>query len=433
MNVPSHGPRALESGVETGAAAALPPADSPFSAMRRALRNRPFQRLWAGEAASLLADQTFFVTLLVLVLNIAGPGAQLGAVLAVSAIPGAVLLPLGGWASDRLPRPAIMAVTSLGRALLMALLAGLVLRGEIELWHLYLLGGALSALDAFYYPATLAVVPEIVADDHLEPANALVQGAEQLSGVAGPVLGAALVATVGLGAAFGAIAITFLLAAAIFATLWIAVRSMPRPDKPAEPGGIAAIIAGVRYTWQDPILRVLIIMVAGLNVVAAGPIVVGSAVLATERFGGAAALGPFYAAFGIGSLVGVAAAGVLARVRRRGMALALATLLVGIALGAFGFAPTLLVAAIVAAGLGIAAGYLGVVLISALQERADPARLGRVMSLVVLATVALDPISYAVTGYLIAYGVAWLCLGAGLALGGIAILALRNDALRNFA
>lgn len=401
--------------------------------MRGALRNRPFQRLWAGEAASLLADQTFFVTLLVLVLDIAGPGAQLGTVLAVSAIPGAVLLPLGGWVSDRLARPAIMAVTSLGRALLMALLAAIVLAGEIELWYLYLLGGALSALDAFYYPAALAVVPEIAGDEQLEPANALVQGAEQISGVAGPVVGAALVATVGLGAAFGAIAITFLLAAAIFATLWIAVRSLPRKDGPAEPGGITAIIAGVRYTWQDPILRVLVIMVAGLNVAAAGPIVVGSAVLATERFGGAAALGPIYAAFGIGSLVGVAAAGVLARVRRRGMALALATLLVGVALAAFGFAPTLLLAAIIAAGLGVAAGYLGIVLISALQERAEPSRLGRVMSLVVLAAVALDPISYAATGYLITYGVGWLCLGAGLALGIIAILALRNNALRNFA
>lgn len=392
----------------------------PFARLRRIPLWQPllvprFRRLWAGEAASLLADQTFFVVLTFLVLQVAGAGAQLGTVLAVAAIPGAVLLPIGGWLSDRRPPAAIMTATSTGRAVLMAALAGLVLFGDPALWHLYFLGGLLSALDAFYYPASMSIVPTLVEEEQLEPANALVQGAEQVSGMAGPVLAAGLAATVGLGAAFGATALAFALAAVAFASVAAGTRhARGTPDK--EEGGITAILAGARYVWGDPILRALLLLVAALNTAAAGPIVVGSTVLATERLGGPGALGVVYAGFGAGSLLGVVAAGSLGRGLHRGRTLVALTAGFGLALVAFGFAPSLPVATAAAAAMGAAAGYLGVVLVSWLQERTAPELLGRVMSLVVFAAVALDPASYALTGLLVAGGVERLFLGAGATL-----------------
>jgi MFS family permease len=398
----------------------------------RPLRLPSFRRLWAGSAASLLADQTFFVVLTFLVLQVAGPGAQLGAVLAVAAVPGAILLPLGGWLSDRFPPAAIMTVTSTGRALLMGALAALVLLGDVALWQLYLLGGLLSALDAFYYPASMSIVPSLVADDQLEPANALVQGAEQVSGMIGPVLAAGLAATVGLGAAFGATALAFALAAAAFAAVAAATRDS-RPASAKDEGGIAAIVAGARYAWGDPVIRVLLLMVAALNTAAAGPIVVGSAVLATERLGGPGALGVVYAGFGAGSLLGVLAAGSLTRGKRRGRMLLAATAGFGFGLAAFGLAPSLPVAVAIAAVMGAMGGYLGVVLVAWLQERAAPELLGRVMSLVVFAAVALDPVSYAVTGLLVAGGVERLFLGAGGAMAITAAVAALSRDVREYA
>ena len=407
-----------------------------WARLRRAPLWRPlslplFRRLWVGEAASLLADQVFFVTLTFLVLQVAGPGAQLGSVLAVAAIPGAVLLPIGGWLSDRFPPAAIMTVTSLGRTMLMALLAGLVLFGEVGLWHLYLLGGLLSALDAFYYPASMSIVPSLVGDDRLEPANALVQGVEQVSGTIGPVLAAGLVASIGLGVTFGATALVFALAAAAFASLAAASRRAHTGQHVArDQSGLKAIMEGARFAWGDPVIRALLLIVAALNTAAAGPIVVGGAVLATERLGGAGALGVLYSAFGAGSLLGLVAAGALPRPRRRGVALLAVTALFAMGLAALGFAPTLPIAAAIAAVMGLAAGYLGVVLISWLQERTSPELLGRVMSLVVFAAVALDPVSYALTGVLVAGGVERLFLVAGGAMAGTVLFGALSRAVR---
>ena len=72
------------------------------------LRGRSFRRLWAGAGFSMLADQAFLVALTWLVLRVAGSGAELGAVLAVASVPGAVLMPLGGVLSDRASPALIM-------------------------------------------------------------------------------------------------------------------------------------------------------------------------------------------------------------------------------------------------------------------------------------------------------------------------------------
>lgn len=403
-------------------------------AVARPLRLAPFRLLWAGEAASLLADQLFFITLLVLVLQVAGPGAELGSLLAVAAIPGAVLLPLGGWLSDRFPRARIMAITSSGRAVLMAALAGLLLLGDISLWQLYLLGGLLSTLDAFYYPASLAIVPTLVEETQLEPANALIQGAEQVSGALGPALAAALVAGVGLGATFGVVTLIFACAAAMFARMaaGMQVTSAANPAGAAEESGLAAMLAGARYAWRDPLIRLLLLIVAALNVAAAGPLVVGVALLATERLGGPGALGVLYTAFGVGSLLGVGAAGLLGQTPRRGPALLALTALFGLGTAALGWASSLPLAAAIAALLGTGGGYLGVVLTSWLQERVAPEFLGRVMSLVVLAAVALDPISYTLTGILAAGGAERLFLLAGGVMLLVAALASFSRTIRRF-
>lgn len=393
-----------------------------------------FRRLWTGSALSLLADQAFFILLTLLVLQITGPGVELGALLAVAAVPGAALLPVGGWLADRRSPATIMAVASLGRTLLIGVLTVLVLLDGVALWHLYVLGGLLSALDAFFYPASMTVVPALVEGDRLEPANALVQGAEQVSGLAGPALAAGAVAAFGLGPAFATVALAFGLSAVAFINLarGMTARGATTGDRDRDEGGIAAVLAGARYAWADPVIRNLILILAALNVAAAGPLVVGGAALVSERFGGAGALGVLFSAFGAGSLLGVIAAGVIGRVRHRGVVLLAVTALFGVGLALVGLAPGLAAACVVGAGMGAAAGYLGVVITAWLQERVESALLGRVMSLVVLAAVALDPISFAATGALLEMGLTPLFALAGGLIVLTALLGASSRTMREF-
>lgn len=122
----------------------------------------------------MLADQAFLVALTWLVLRLAGSGAELGAVLAVASVPGAILMPLGGVLSDRSSPVLIMIFASVGRVLLLTLLATLILTDATRLWHMYVIAASLSALDALYYPASISVVPSLVNQDRLGAANALI-------------------------------------------------------------------------------------------------------------------------------------------------------------------------------------------------------------------------------------------------------------------
>ena len=397
------------------------------------LKDRLFRRLFVGEGVALLADQMFLISLTLLVLEVAGPGAQLGSVLAVASIPGALLMLVGGWVSDRFPPAAVLVVSNAGRAALMAVLAWIVLSDAVQLWHLYVLAGALGLLDAFHYPASLSVVPSLVEKRKLEAANALVQGAEQISGLVGPALAAAAAASLGLGATFAGFALMFLATSALVFTVARGARKRPDAEgaqNPSAPGG--GILDGLRYAWRDPLLRTMLFVLAAINLAAIGPMIVGGAVLAEERLGGAGSLGVLFSAFGGGSLVGLLVAGAAGRPRRRGATMLGATALIGLGLGALGFVPGLVSACAAAVAMGVGAGYLGVVLVSWLQERAEPALRGRVMSLVMFCVVALDPVSYALAGVLVARSLTLTFVAAGTLMLAAVLFGAASSPVRKF-
>ena len=382
------------------------------------LKGWSFRRLWSAAGLSMLADQAFLVALTWLVLRLAGSGAELGAVLAVASVPGAILMPVGGVLSDRASPVMIMVGASVGRVVLLALLAALILTGEIRLWHVYVISAGLSALDALYYPASMAIVPALVGQDRLGAANAMIQGVEQASSILGPALAGLLLALAGLGASFGGTAILFLIATVLFVTLARAANQVAGPaedqeqeDEQGTMGG--GLVEGLRYVVRDPVIRTLLLVVLGTNLAMMGPLYVGGAVLAESRLGGAGAFGTLVAAAGAGSLIGIIGAGSARRFARRGLIELSLTGVLGIVVASIAFVPNLAFAVPLAIAIGATASFLGVITISWLQERTEPALLGRVMSLVMFSAVALDPISFALAGVLVEVNLAATFVGAG--------------------
>lgn len=402
----------------------------------RPLSGRAFRRVWAGESLAMLADQMFFIALTLLVLEVAGPGLALGSVLAVASVPGAALMLFGGWVSDRIPPTLVLVFSNVGRALLTGAFAFLILTDSILLWHLYVLAGLLGVLDAFYYPASLAVIPKIASRENLGPANALVQGAEQMSGLIGPALAAASVALVGLGGTFGAFTLMFAL------TTFIIYRATKLPkgefygaveSVEGEEPGTGGIVEGLRYVWRDGVVRTMVLLFGAFSLAIVGPIIVGGAALAEARLGGAGALGALFSAFGAGSIIGLAASSLSwARNGRRGIKMLVALGIFGVLLGALGFSTGLVMAMAIAAVSGVFAGYLGVVMVTWIQERTDDAYTGRVMSLIMFFAVALEPASYAAAGFLLILGIEAVFLAAGGVMVVAVILAAFSRETRMF-
>ena len=71
----------------------------------------------------------------------------------------------------------------------------------------------------FFRPAVYAGLPNLVADDDLPDANSLLQGVENLTWAIAPVAGGVLVAASGPDAAYWFNAVTFVVSAALVATI----------------------------------------------------------------------------------------------------------------------------------------------------------------------------------------------------------------------
>jgi MFS family permease len=411
------------------------------------LANRNFRLLWGGEAISLLGDQFYLIALPWLVLQLTGDALAVGTVLAAAAVPRAIFMLVGGALTDRFSPRTVMLVSNLSRFGLVSLLAFLVLAGAIELWMLYLLALAFGLADAFFYPAQNAIVPELVGESKLQTANSIVQGTAQFSLFLGPVLAGSLIALISSRQGDGAsgseltgIAMAFLFDAATFLvsalTLWF-IRTEHQDElvdnSQEKESVLVAIREGLIIVWQDKTLRYFFLVVAAVATIMNSLLSVGVPILADQRFSeGAAAFGIIMSAYGAGSLIGIVLAGVLPKPPegRLGTVLLLATGIAGLAIVLIGLASTTALAAIVSLVMGTSLGYVVIQFTTWLQIRTPSELMGRMMSILMFASVGLTPLGTALAGAVIEVNLNSVFFGAGMIILLTVSLAMTNRTVR---
>jgi hypothetical protein len=191
-------------------------------------------------------------------------------------------------------------------------------------------------------------------------------------------------------------------------------------------GGLGGqIAAGLRYAWADIGIRVTLIVVAVIDFGANGALGVGLPTLAHGRFGaGATGFGILLGAWGVGATAGALGAGFVPPPKRFGWLIVLLCVWLGLGMVGVGLMPSLVPAALLMAVSGVGTGVVNTYGVSWLQRRTDPAMQGRVMSLLMLASMGLTPVAYAASGaianvnptllFLIAGGMMLIC-GIGTA------------------
>ena len=417
------------------------------SGLRGLLGQRNFRLLWIGEGVSLLGDQFYMIALPWLVLQLTGDAFAMGTVLALAGIPRALFMLVGGALTDRFSARNLMLGSNILRLALITALAGLVMTGQIALWMLYGFALLFGLADAFFFPAQNAIVPQIVAKKDLQMANSLVQGTMQVSLFAGPVLAGVLIALLdggqvaaggeavpdlrGIGLAFLIDALTFLVS---LAALWSMrfERQLRSSEGPSE-GVWGAIREALVNVWRDPALRAFFLMIGAANFLINGPIIVGIPLIADTRLPeGAAAYGIIMSAYGGGSLLGIILSGVLPRpaARRMGIVLGIIWSGLGIGVAALGLVTNTAAAALLMLTMGAANGYVVVLFMTWLQTRTPDSMLGRIMSLLMFASVGLQPISTALTGALIEFNMVALFIVAGLLMTVMVLVSMLNPAVR---
>lgn len=421
---------------------------SPFAV----LRVRNFLLLCIGQGISLLGDQFHLVALPWLVLQLTGNGLAMGTVLATAGIPRALFMLVGGALADRFSPRAVMLGSTLLRFGLVASLTVLVLTESIELWMLYFIALIFGLADAFFYPAENAIVPQLLDRELLQTGNALVQGTALISVFVGPVLAGILISLFGsggtqidgsavvrpdlqgIGIAFGFDAFTFVISAI---TLWM-MRFSGSKEQMRQIERAASVVSSIREglvtVWNDATLRTSFIIIAAISLLFNGPFVVGIPVLANSRFPeGVAAFGIIFSSYGGGSLLGTGLAVALPKPssQRLGSIFLAVISVLGFGLVLLGIVSSIGVAALVSFAIGAANSYVVILFTTWLQRRTPPSMLGRMMSVLMLAAVGLNPVSSALAGALIDLNATALLVCAGTLVTVIVLLSALNPNMRS--
>ena len=155
---------------------------------------RNFRLLWLGSVLSFMGGQLTLIAFPWLVLKLTGDSLAMGAVLAVAGIPRAVFMLFGGAVTDRFSALTVMIWTNWFRLVLMFGLALLLYTGMIEMWMVFVVAFIFGIADAFYWPASSAIMPKVLPVELLPAGNSLQQGLGQLSQMLGPVLAGIIIA-----------------------------------------------------------------------------------------------------------------------------------------------------------------------------------------------------------------------------------------------
>jgi MFS family permease len=376
------------------------------------LKVRDFRILWAGMTVSLLGDGVFIVAIAWESYALWNAPAALSIVSIGMTVPTIVFLLFGGIVSDRFDRRLVMAWADGVRALAVAGLAALVVTGALHFPALVALVAVYGAGTAFFTPAFESIVPELLPDAELPSANALDQFVRPIAlRLVGPVLGGALVA-VSAGLAFA-------VDAASFAATFVAVMAIrTRRSVPAEQHGstLAAIAEGLRFVRARTWLWGTLGSAAIAYLVFLGPAeVLLPFVVKNELHASAGTLGLVLAAGGVGAIGAAAFVGRREHPRRDITVVYATWTLATLAIAGYGLATSawqLMFACLVFNALEAA----GTIVWATIKQRHVPgALLGRVSSLDWLISIALLPISFALTAPVAAaVGVRATLVGAAL-------------------
>ncbi len=411
----------------------LNPAAPIRPAPVRPLANRNFRLLWMGENVSLFGDQFYMVALPWLVFQMTGSALAFGTILMVGGIPRAVFTLIGGVMTDRFSPRAVMIISNLLRLGITVLLTLVVAGQAVQLWMLYVIAFCFGVVDAFFHPAYRAMVPLIVDEDSLQASNSLMLGASQLVQMIGPGIAGVVVKTVGLVWSFAFDAFTFLYTSLMLGLMRQTAHPLNKARAEGAPrpraiiGEISEMLAAVRH---DATLRTLVLILAAVNLLFAGPLIVGTATLGKVRFvEGSAAYGAMLSAFSVGMLSGTLVGGAV-RTAWSGVLSLLFVAAEGVFMIGVAHTPSLVIACGLFVLIGFGAGFGNVNVITLTQKSVSKDMMGRFMSLIVLAEVGLIPISNALAGILADINVTMMFVVAGALLTTTALLAATNPAMR---
>ncbi len=397
----------------------------------RSLQYQNFQLFFGGQLISLVGTWMQTVAQAWLVYRLTHSAAELGGVGFVGQIPIFVLSPVAGIVADRFDRRQVVIATQTSSMLLAFALAALTLGHIAQVWHIYVLAGALGVASAFDIPARQSFFVEMVGRSDLMNAIALNSSMFNASRIVGPAIAGILVAAIGEGWCFFVNGVSFL---AVIAGL-VAMKMPPRDAEHPKDSPWRDLVEGFHFVVGNTAVHSILIM-AGVISLTGMPYTTLMPIFADGVLhGGSKALGLLMGVSGLGALAGALTMASRESLKGLGRWIAVAATGLGAAMIAFAFSRVLWQSALLLVPVGytmmIAAGSSNTLLQSMVPDRLR----GRVMSVYSMMWVGMGPMGALFAGWAAErWGAPATVAGSGLiCLGAAAVFWSQLERIRSHA
>ncbi|MEJ6577952.1 MAG: MFS transporter [SAR202 cluster bacterium] len=289
------------------------------------LRKYPdFRRLWSAGLISYFGSMITYVAIPFQIKELTNSYIAVGLVGAIELVPLIVFGLYGGVLADRVDRRKMILFTEIALALMTLSLFINSQQSNPSLVWIYIVAGCFAALDGLQRPSADAILPRLVGHEDLPSASALMSLRWQFGVITGPALAGILLATSGTGPAYLVDVCTFVLSIVII----LRVKSVkPTASNPAPT--FSAMVEGIKYaTSRKDLLGTYLVDLAAMFFAMPNALFPFWA----DEIDATWALGFFYAAGTIGSVIVTLTSGWIKNYHFHGRAVYLAALGWGVAI-----------------------------------------------------------------------------------------------------
>ena len=382
-----------------------------------------------------LGNSIVMITIPWLILEETGSPAFAGLVAAISALPGLLISPIGGWLVDHLGRRAVSIGADLLSSLAVIAFPIVALTTGLNSSTILILAVVGAIFDPAGYTARKTLLADVAkaSEIELDRLNGIHDGFMGISWILGPAVGATLISTVGAVNSFWASAGLFIVAALSITFLRVGNLGREARELAQENGEVSdrSIRIGFHVLWNDKLLRTITISIL---IIAAVYMPTETVVLSTyfEDLGKPASLGIVISALAAGSAIGSFGYGwISARLTRRTL---IRTILFSTAVSIIpmAFLPPLPILAAAGFFLGLSWGPFNPLISSLIQQRVPADQQGRVFGVQTAVFYAAPPLGMVIAGISVEeYGVGPTYLVLAGILSVTSILALLTKSLRS--
>ena len=382
-----------------------------------------------------LGNSIVMITIPWLILEETGSPAFAGLVAAISALPGLLISPIGGWLVDHIGRRSVSIGADLLSAVAVVAFPIVALTSGLSSSTILVIAVIGAIFDPAGYTARKTLLADVAkaSEIKLDRLNGIHEGFMGVSWILGPAIGAALISNVGAVNSFWVAGGLFIFAALTIAFLRVGNLGKEARDLAEKMGEKSdrSLRVGFQILWRDKLLRTLTIAIL---VIAAVYLPTETLVLPAyfEEQDNPAGLGIVISALAAGSTIGSFGYGwISARMSRKNLVRAT---LIGTAVSIVPMAllpplPLFLLAAFL---LGLSWGPFNPLETSLIQQRVPADQQGRVFGVQTAVFHAAPPLGMVLAGLSVeSFGVSTTYIVLAAILSVTAILALLTKSLRS--